>query len=115
MAPNKDARRVDLVVPYQEPTVSGDGGDFGGAISSTLPMAAMFTRNKFIGWAAVVYAIQTWLSESEETRKKATTPGYLNVFMSIMALAVSYLPLFLPPAGHNSGSTTAPPAPVPLT
>jgi hypothetical protein len=104
-----------IVVPYQEPKVAGDSGDFNGAISSTLPMAAMFMRNKFIGWAAVVYSMQTWLSESEEARKKASTPGYLNVFMSIMALAVSYLPLFLPPAGHKGGSSTAPPQPVPLS
>ncbi|KAI9163286.1 hypothetical protein HJFPF1_04892 [Paramyrothecium foliicola] len=111
--PNKDARRPDLIVPYQEPTTSGEPSDFGGAISSTLPMAAMFTRNKFIGWAAAVYAVQNWLSESEESRKKAATPGYFNVMMAVMALAVSYLPLFLPPTAQG-GSSTSPPAPVPL-
>lgn len=31
---------------------------------------------------AVVYSIQTWLGESEESRKNATTPGYLNVGMA---------------------------------
>jgi hypothetical protein len=32
--------------------------------------------------AAVVYSMQTWLSESEEQRKKAGTPGYFNVMMA---------------------------------
>jgi hypothetical protein len=114
MAP-KDARRADLIVPYQEPAPSGDVSDFGGALSSTLPMAAMFMRNKFIGWAAVVYSMQTWLSESEEQRKKAGTPGYFNVMMAVLALGVSYLPLFLPPQGYQASSTTGPPEPVPLS
>lgn len=41
---------VNLVVPYQEPTVKGDVTDFSSTLSSTLPMAAMFMRNKFVGW-----------------------------------------------------------------
>lgn len=39
-----------LVVPYQEPSVKGEVTDFSSTLSSTLPMAAMFMRNKFVGW-----------------------------------------------------------------
>lgn len=39
-----------VVVPYQEPAASSDKADFSSTISSTLPMAAMFTRNRYIGW-----------------------------------------------------------------
>lgn len=46
-----------LVVPYQEPSVKGDVTDFSSTLSSTLPMAAMFMRNKFVGWYEIYLAI----------------------------------------------------------
>ncbi|KAK3393194.1 hypothetical protein B0H63DRAFT_457716 [Podospora didyma] len=109
----KDMRRPDLVIPYQEPASKGEGGDFGSTISSTLPMAAIFLRNKYIGWASVVFSLQSWLGESEETTKSTSTPGYFSVGMSLMSLVVTYLPLFLPQPGQP-GTTTEAPAPVPL-
>ncbi|KAI3340916.1 hypothetical protein F4824DRAFT_496516 [Ustulina deusta] len=99
MASKKDMRRPDLVVPYQESPAakSGDSPEFSSTLSSTMPMAAIFTRNKYIGWAAVVFSIQSWLGESEATTQSTSTPGYFSVGMSIMALLVTYLPIFLPP------------------
>jgi hypothetical protein len=45
---------LNLVVPYQEPVVKGEVTDFSSTMSSTLPMAAMFMRNKFVGWYAIL-------------------------------------------------------------
>ncbi|KAI1766280.1 hypothetical protein GGR53DRAFT_218180 [Hypoxylon sp. FL1150] len=113
MASKKDMRRPDLIVPYQEPAPKGDAAEFTSTLSSTLPMAAIFTRNRYIGWASVVFSIQGWLGESEETSKSSTTPGYFTVGMSVMALAVTYLPMFLPPPpGSRAATTTGPAAPV---
>ncbi|KAF1735627.1 hypothetical protein CRV24_004553 [Beauveria bassiana] len=156
MAPNnKDMRRAELdqralaVVPYQEPISKGDNPEFSSTLSSTMPMAAMFTRNKFVGWygfslfrfglgydessecsrkrkmgceicadwvncrAGVVFSIQNWLGESAETKKNGT-PGYFNVGLSVMALAVTYMPLFMPPPDRSAaGTATGAPAPVP--
>ncbi|KAI1245784.1 hypothetical protein MGN70_012678 [Eutypa lata] len=111
----KDMRRFDLVVPYQEPaTKAGDNSEFSSTLSSTLPMAAIFTRNRYIGWASVVFSLQSWLGESEETTKTTATPGYFTVGMSLMALGVTYLPLFLPPTPGARGATgTAPAAAAP--
>jgi hypothetical protein len=68
MSTKKDMRRPDLsmpsslpcfdqkltasstVIPYQLPTAKEAASDISGTLGSTLPMAAMFTRNKFIGW-----------------------------------------------------------------
>ncbi|KAG6006612.1 hypothetical protein E4U21_006834 [Claviceps maximensis] len=97
MAPNKDMRRADLIVPYQEPDSSSDKPEFSSTISSTLPMAAMFTRNKYIGWAAVVFTVQNWLGESQDANKSSSTPGIFSVLMS----------------GVGGASGTQPPAPVP--
>ncbi|KAI0116634.1 hypothetical protein K449DRAFT_394734 [Hypoxylon sp. EC38] len=115
MASNKDMRRPDLVVPYQEPPPKGDNVEFTSTLSSTLPMAAIFTRNRYIGWASVVLSIQNWLGESEEASKSsASTPGYFTIGMSVMALAVTYLPMFLPPPPGQRGATgTEAAAPIP--
>ncbi|ATZ45417.1 hypothetical protein BCIN_01g02040 [Botrytis cinerea B05.10] len=97
MAAGKDMRRGDLIIPYQVPAVKESPSDFSGTLGSTLPMAAMFTRNKLIGWASVLFAIQNWLGESPETRKTSSQPAYFSVGMSLMALVITYLPMFLPP------------------
>ncbi|KAK3939441.1 hypothetical protein QBC46DRAFT_342532 [Diplogelasinospora grovesii] len=111
----KDMRRADLIIPYQEPPPKGDSTEFQSTVSSTLPMAAIFMRNKYVGWAAVVFSIQSWLGESKETRQNTSTPGYFSVGMSLMALIVTYLPMFLPPppGTQRVGGTTGavPPAP----
>ncbi|KAH7316450.1 hypothetical protein B0I35DRAFT_433111 [Stachybotrys elegans] len=107
MSQSKDMRRADLIVPYQDPPTKGEMTEFSSTLSSTLPMAAMFTRNKFLGWIAVVFSIQTWLGESEDTRKNSTTPGYLNVGMAIASLGVTYLPLFLPPQASRAVAGSA--------
>ncbi|ETS77843.1 hypothetical protein PFICI_09905 [Pestalotiopsis fici W106-1] len=108
----KDMRRADLVVPYQEPAAKGDSADFSSTLSSTLPMAAIFTRNRYIGWASIVFSVQSWLGESEEATKTSTTPGYFTIGMSLMALATTYLPMFLPPPPNARGTGTGPAAPV---
>ncbi|OTA98434.1 hypothetical protein M426DRAFT_325972 [Hypoxylon sp. CI-4A] len=115
MATKKDMRRPDLVVPYQEPAPKGDSVEFSSTLSSTLPMAAIFTRNKYIGWASVVLSIQSWLGESEDASKSGTsTPGYFTIGMSVMALGVTYLPMFLPPPPGQRGATgTEAAAPIP--
>ena len=38
------------VVPYQEPAPKGDTPEFQSTLSSTMPMAAVFMRNKYVGW-----------------------------------------------------------------
>jgi hypothetical protein len=113
MASKKDMRRADLIVPYAEPAREKSEGDMASTVASTLPMAAIFTRNKTVGWTAVVFALQSWLAETPEQKRTATTPALFSVGMAFMSLIVSYMPLFLPPpqnfAGAGSG-TEAPPA-----
>ncbi|KAF2867174.1 hypothetical protein BDV95DRAFT_582717 [Massariosphaeria phaeospora] len=82
-------------------------------MASTLPMAAIFTRNKMIGWVSVVFSLQSWLAETPEQKKTSTTPAYFSVGMAFMSLIVGYMPLFLPPPNMRAGtgsSTEAPPA-----
>lgn len=57
-------------------------------LTNTLPMAAMFTRNKYIGWGSLVFAVQNWLGESAESKKAASQPAIFSVGMAGMALMV---------------------------
>uniref|UniRef100_A0A093VHI0 Uncharacterized protein n=1 Tax=Talaromyces marneffei PM1 TaxID=1077442 RepID=A0A093VHI0_TALMA len=109
MSTKKDMRRADLVIPYVEPPAAKSDTDISGAMSTTLPMAAMFTRNR----VAVIISIQNWLSESPEQSKNAATPSYMSVFMSLMSLGVTYMPLFFPTPGARGSTTAAAPAPSP--
>lgn len=40
------------------------------------------TFTRMIGWTAVVFAIQGWLSETPESKKTASSPAYLSVGMA---------------------------------
>ncbi|KAI5197908.1 hypothetical protein E4T39_07052 [Aureobasidium subglaciale] len=111
MVSKKDMRRGDLIVPYAEPADAKSEADVTGVFGSTLPMAAIFTRNKMIGWVAVIFAVQNWLSETPESTKNQSTPGYMTVGMALMSTAVAYLPLFMPPVtAPGMGSGTEAPA-----
>ncbi|KAK6831788.1 hypothetical protein RU639_003028 [Aspergillus parasiticus] len=97
MASKKDMRRLDLAIPYVDPPANKDDADMSGAMTSTMPMAAMFTRNRMIGWVSFVFSLQNWLGETPEQKRTASTPAYMSVFMSLMALVVTYFPIFMPP------------------
>ena len=45
-------------------------------------MAAMMTRNRFVGWASFVFSLQSWLGQSEQTRRNASMPGYFSAGMA---------------------------------
>ncbi|KAI7262432.1 hypothetical protein KC335_g10264, partial [Hortaea werneckii] len=100
----KDMRRDDLIVPYAEPEKDKESNDMQSTMASTLPMAAMFTRNKLIGWTAVMFSIQGWLSETPDQKANASTPGYFSVGMALLSLGVAYMPLFLPPQSAKAGA-----------
>ncbi|KAI9885399.1 MAG: Eukaryotic translation initiation factor eIF-1 [Watsoniomyces obsoletus] len=108
MASKKDMRREDLVVPYMTPPKKESEGDLSALIATTLPMAALFTRNKVMGWSAVLFAVQHWLSESPEQRATATQPAYLSVGLSLMALTVTYFQMFFPPPNLGNLRGTPP-------
>ncbi|KAJ9501596.1 hypothetical protein H2202_002557 [Exophiala xenobiotica] len=96
MASKKDMRRTDLVIPYVEPKEEKPA-DFSSTLSSTMPMAAMFTRNRLLGWFALLSSLLNWLGETPAQKSTNSTPGYLSFGMAVLAIAVTYMPLFLPP------------------
>ncbi|KAF2773814.1 hypothetical protein EJ03DRAFT_69647 [Teratosphaeria nubilosa] len=118
MANRKDMRRQELIIPYTAPEDQKENADIQSTMASTLPMAAIFTRNKMIGWTSVLFSLQSWLSETAEQKAATTTPSIFGVGMSLLSLGVAYMPLFLPPQAVGKapvgGSGTEQPAAAPV-
>ncbi|PGH28620.1 translation initiation factor 1 [[Emmonsia] crescens] len=113
MATKKDMRRLELAVPYVEPaTKASDAADMSSTMSNTMPMAAMFSRNKMIAWASVTFSLQKWMAETPEQHKKAATPAYMGVIMAFLSVLVTYMPMFFPSMGKTAPKAAAPP-PIP--
>lgn len=69
-------------------------------MSQSLPMAAMFMRNKLMSWASVFLAIQTYLSEPinkpASSSDQALQPPLLRLAFAVIALATCYIEFFFP-------------------
>lgn len=79
-----------------------------------LHSSQIFTRNKLLGWTAVIFTTQAWLSETPAQKANAQTPAIFSIAMAVLSLGVVYLPLFTPPPPGQAGQGTAPANPIPL-
>ncbi|KAI5302503.1 hypothetical protein KEM56_000642 [Ascosphaera pollenicola] len=104
----RDMKRPDLIVPYVAPKIE-DETDLGSTLSNTMPMAAMFTRNRIIAWTSVIFNLQQYLIERPEKRSPNSTPASLSVMMAVMSVIVTFMPLFFP----TNVNKVAPPAATP--
>ncbi|KAA8909331.1 hypothetical protein FN846DRAFT_625165 [Sphaerosporella brunnea] len=108
----KDQRRADLIVPYAEPEAKASENNVGETFSTALPMAAMFTRNRMVGWGAVIFSLQNWLNESPADLAAGKQPAYFAMAMAFMSLLITYMPVFFPtPDRATTGTGPAAPAP----
>ncbi|CCK71486.1 uncharacterized protein KNAG_0H00700 [Huiozyma naganishii CBS 8797] len=83
-----------------------------GLLNQSMPMAAIFLRNKFVGWFALIQSIHYFLNTSEEEISLATAKEaqdkknenplekypVLKVALSFIGLCVCYLELVFPNA-----------------
>ncbi|PVH21770.1 hypothetical protein CXQ85_000761 [Candidozyma haemuli] len=92
-------KREDLVVPYHHVPAKARN-DAGSMISQTLPMAAMFMRNKLMSWCAVFLALQAYLTEPinkpEDDAQAGSQPPLLRFVFALVSLSTCYLDLFFP-------------------
>lgn len=69
-------------------------------ISQTLPMAAMFMRNKLLSWSAFFLAIQTYLSEPinkpESSSDLGSQPPLLRIVFALISLMACYVEFVFP-------------------
>ncbi|KAK6460736.1 hypothetical protein DFJ63DRAFT_337489 [Scheffersomyces coipomensis] len=104
--------RQDLVVPFRHAPAAARG-DASSMISQTLPMAAMFMRNKMLSWAAVFLAIQAFLNEPVNVIKKegdTSQPPALRIGFALISLVTCYIDIFFPgtmPGGARKAADIA--------
>lgn len=116
MAPSNKIRENAVVryyhVPAQPRNVSGN------VMSQSLPMAAMFLKNKAIAWSSLFLAIQAYLNEPKnkplENDSSAASAGaqppLFQVIFAIIGLATCYMDVFFPvvaPIAKNVADTVA--------
>ena len=69
-------------------------------LSQTLPMVAMFMKNKALSWLAVFFALQTYLTEpinkAPSNKDAAAQPPFLRFAFGIVSLCMCYLDFFFP-------------------
>lgn len=65
-------------------------------ISQTMPMAAMFMRNKMLSWSSFFLAIQSYLNEPTNRAEPADQPPILKVIMGLVALLICYVEIIFP-------------------
>ncbi|EDO17009.1 hypothetical protein Kpol_1065p24 [Vanderwaltozyma polyspora DSM 70294] len=100
--------RPDLAVRYNHAPLPRDSSvataGFAGVINQSMPMAAMFLRNKFVAWFALIQSFHYYLnidSDDIAKMKKADSNGMdqppsIRVLLSLVSLIVSYLELIYP-------------------
>ncbi|ODQ81875.1 hypothetical protein BABINDRAFT_160105 [Babjeviella inositovora NRRL Y-12698] len=101
-------KREELVVPYVHHPAPARN-DVSGTISQTLPMAAMFMRNKMLSWASLFLALQAYLNEPKYkvAKKEASTPPLMAIGLAAVSLVMCYMELVFPQSGSNQASQFA--------
>ncbi|KAI3402922.1 hypothetical protein KGF56_004383 [Candida oxycetoniae] len=92
--------REDLVVPYKH-VPANTRKDMGNILSQSMPMAAMFMKNKVLAWAAVFLAVQSYLNEPinrplTDGNDKPQQPAILQILLALIAAGTCYMDLFFP-------------------
>ena len=118
------ARDVYGYAPAAAARPAAPAADQAETVTTALPMAAMFTRQRMIGWASVIFAIQSWLNESPTTTITGKQPALFGVAMAMLGLAIvsaraaaahgavltgqTYMPIFFPVPVPNAPAPAAP-------
>ncbi|KAG7193879.1 uncharacterized protein KQ657_005077 [Scheffersomyces spartinae] len=91
-------KREDLVIPYHHVPIKTKP-EASAMIAQTLPMAAMFMRNKLLSWSSLFLAVQAYLNEpvyKVKSESSADQPPLLRIVFALVSLATCYIDLIIP-------------------
>ncbi|VVT56360.1 uncharacterized protein SAPINGB_P005004 [Magnusiomyces paraingens] len=91
-----DKRRADLVIPYRARKPLKN--EVSSAMSSSMPIAAMFLRNKILAWASLFTTIQGYLNEPAQLASDSQ-PAWLSVLLAAVGIVTCYMDIIMPPRG----------------
>lgn len=82
--------------------------DATGMIAQSMPMAAMFMRNKLLSWASLFIAIQSVLNEpankAETPDEGSQQPPMLRILFAVIAIFTCYIDLVFPNSSPATNS-----------
>lgn len=93
-----NVKRPDLAVTYKHvpaPKTAFSGSSSQGMINQSMPMAAMFMRNKFLAWFAVLTTWHSYLTSQPDPANPSDSP-LMRIGMALMALVINYMGLIFP-------------------
>lgn len=96
--PLNNVKRPDLSIPYKHVPVAKTSysSSSQGILSQSMPMAAMFMKNKFLAWFALLTTFHYYLTaEPSESNSPEQSP-IVKIGMSVVSLLVCYMGLALP-------------------
>ncbi|CAH02296.1 uncharacterized protein KLLA0_B08415g [Kluyveromyces lactis] len=97
--PLNNVRRPDLVATYNHtPAPKGlysSSSSSQGMLSQSMPMAAMFMKNKFLAWFAVLTTWHVFLTSQPDPSNPTDSP-FMKIGMAVLAVGMNYLGLFFP-------------------
>lgn len=74
-----------------------------GIVNQSMPMVAMFLKNKFIGWFALIQSFHYYLNTDPEAATASSKPSsamdqppLMKILLSVIGLLVCYMNLVLP-------------------
>ncbi|ONH68940.1 hypothetical protein BON22_1630 [Cyberlindnera fabianii] len=94
MAP--PVKREDLIVPYIHVKKVADDNASANFVSQSMPMAAMFMRNKLLSWFTIFSAVIAVLYEVHGQTTVDGQSGLLRLLTALVGVGVCYMELLLP-------------------
>uniref|UniRef100_A0A060TGL4 ARAD1D24354p n=1 Tax=Blastobotrys adeninivorans TaxID=409370 RepID=A0A060TGL4_BLAAD len=64
--------------------------------TNTMPLAAMFMRNKLLAWVALFTALQSFLNEPF-TQQSDAQPTWTSLVTALVGLVTCYMDFVIPP------------------
>ncbi|SCU82722.1 LANO_0B07316g1_1 [Lachancea nothofagi CBS 11611] len=95
-----NCKRPDLIVEFKYKPVpkSSVGAASQGIMAQSMPMAAMFMKNKFLAWFSLLLTVHYSLN-GEADKKSADQSPLLKILMAVVSLAVCYMNVVFPQPG----------------
>ncbi|CCE82598.1 Piso0_002330 [Millerozyma farinosa CBS 7064] len=90
-----------LVIPYRH-IPAKPRFETSGVVAQSLPMAALFMKNRLLAWSALFLSIQSYLSEpvnkpvSKDAKDQSSQPASLRVVFALIALLTCYMDVAFP-------------------
>ncbi|SCU92352.1 LAMI_0E09912g1_1 [Lachancea mirantina] len=93
-----NVRRADLAVTYKHIPApkTAYSTSAQGVLSQSMPMAAMFMKNKFLAWFGLLSTFHNFLTDTTSSGGAGQQPPVMQLVLGLVSILVCYMGLALP-------------------